>query len=175
MVFVPEVFKHNHCILSSYLLILFNNIFKSGNFPEQWSKSMIFPLHKKGSKYEVNNYRGVSLMDVCGKLFTAVLNNRLKEFVECMKMIPESQCGFRKGYSTVDDIFTLQSLVEKYLSKAKCRFYCLYVDFRKAFDSVNRDLLNYSCIPKVCSPSDVFQCKNHIIWVVFKLSYLFQI
>ena len=53
----------------------------------------------------------------------------------------ESQAGFRKGYSTTDNIFTLMSLGQKYLSKKGGRFYCLFVDFSKAFDRINNKIL----------------------------------
>ena len=50
--------------------------------------------------------------------------------------IDESQAGFRSGYSTVDNIFTLQSLIQKYLSKPNVRFHVLYVELKKAFDGL---------------------------------------
>lgn len=75
---LPEFFNW---YFSSYLRSLFNCIFKSGNFPDLWSRSIIFPLHNKGNIHDVNNYRGISLMDICGKVFTSVLNNRLKYFI----------------------------------------------------------------------------------------------
>ena len=80
-------------------------------------------------------------MDICGKVFTFILNKRLKDLVEMLDLYPECQGGFRKGYSTVDNIFTLQSIIQKYLSKSRGRFYCLFLDFRKAFDSVYRNIL----------------------------------
>jgi hypothetical protein len=52
-------------------------------------------------------------------------------------ILSDSQFGFRKGLSTIDDIFVLQSLVNKYLSDRK-RLYCCFIDFQKAFDSVDR-------------------------------------
>ena len=139
----PEMWKHGGDILLPYLCVLFNGIFTSGEFPLAWSRSVIFPLHKKGNKNDANNYRGISLMDIIGKLFTFILNCRLKKFVDLYDKIPECQAGFRSGYCTADNVFTLQALIQKYLSKSKGRFYCLFVDFHKAFDSINRDLLWY--------------------------------
>ena len=52
-------------------------------------------------------------------------------------MISESQAGFRRSYSTIDNAFTLQALVQKYLSKKKGRFYCIFIDFEKAFDCID--------------------------------------
>ena len=56
-------------------------------------------------------------------------------------MIPESEAGFRSGYSTIDHIFSLQSIIKNYLSKGRGRFYVLFIDFTKAFDCIPRNKL----------------------------------
>lgn len=61
-------------------------------------------------------------------------------------VIKENQAGFRKGYSTVDNMFILNTLINKYISKSRGRLYCLFVDFQKAFDRVWREGLNYKLI-----------------------------
>ena len=113
----------------------------------QWTQSAILPLHKKGSIYNVNNYRGISLLNILGKVFSHVLNERLKLWCEWNEIIPEAQAGFRSHYSTVDNIFSLQCIIQKYIGKAKGRFYVFFVDFYKAFDWVNRQKLWY-CLSK---------------------------
>ena len=57
--------------------------------------------------------------------------------------IDESQAGFRRGYSTIDNIFILQCIVQKYLTRKRGKFYCAFVDFAKAFDTVERQRLWY--------------------------------
>ncbi len=69
------------------------------------------------------------------------MNRRLTKWANDHNKIDESQAGFRAGYSTIDNMFTLQALVQKYLSKQGGRFYCLYVDFSKAFDRIQHDKL----------------------------------
>jgi hypothetical protein len=56
-------------------------------------------------------------------------------------LINESQAGFRKSYSTVDQIFNLYALVQKTLDKKGRKLYVAFVDFKKAFDSVRHDKL----------------------------------
>ena len=75
------------------------------------------------------------------KVFTFILNNRLSVWCEENQVIDESQAGFRKQYSTIDNIFTLTSVVQKYLSRPGGRFYCIFIDFSKAFDSIQHELL----------------------------------
>jgi len=65
----------------------------------------------------------------------------LYDWAEENNKIDESQAGFRKGYSAVDNIFCFQEMVQKYLSKKCGRFYCIYVDFRKEFDKINHNRL----------------------------------
>ena len=71
-----------------------------------------------------------------GKLFTKILNNRLTLWAESSNKLDEGQGAYRKGRSTIDNMFTLYGFVEKYLCKKKGRFYCTFVDFSRAFDSV---------------------------------------
>ena len=60
-------------------------------------------------------------------------------------MIDEAQAGFRKGYSIVDNLFCLQAMAQKYLLRKGGRFYCFYVDFAKAFDTIGQAKL-LSCV-----------------------------
>ncbi|ESP05387.1 hypothetical protein LOTGIDRAFT_102725 [Lottia gigantea] len=68
-------------ILSSTLGLLFNEIFESGSYPTMWTKALIVPLLKKGSKAVPNSYRGISLLDCLGKLYSTILNEHLKRIV----------------------------------------------------------------------------------------------
>jgi hypothetical protein len=61
---------------------LFNFIFNKGNFPKIWSKSILVPLHKKGSKADPNNYRGISVASNLGKVFNKIIHERLMSFVK---------------------------------------------------------------------------------------------
>ena len=136
-----EMYKHTIHIILPFLNALFNEIFENGDFPAQWSQSIITPIHKKGSKLDPNNYRGISLIDSLCKIFVNILTIRLTTWCDNYNVIDESQAGFRKGYSTTDNIFCLMSLIQKYLSKKKGRFYCIYIDFAKAFDSIQHQKL----------------------------------
>ena len=75
------------------------------------------------------------------KIFNGILTKRLQSWCEDNQVIDESQAGFRKKYSTIDNIFSLQSVVQKYLSREGGRFYCIFIDFRRAFDSINHEKL----------------------------------
>ena len=80
-----------------------------------------------------------------GKLFTRTLNNRLQSWSDRYGIITEAQAGFRKKYSTVDQIFVLHSLISHVLHN-KQKLYCAFIDFRRAFDSINHKCLWYKLI-----------------------------
>ncbi len=98
---------------------------------------------KKGSKSDVKNYRGISLLCTISKIFTKVLNNRLVVWSDQNNVLDESQGAYRKGRSTVDQIFSLHAIIQKYLRKRGGRFYVAYVDFSRAFDSIPHSILWY--------------------------------
>ena len=99
---------------------LFNTILKTGIIPSSWNISFISPIYKnKGSRSDPDNYRGISLISCLGKPFTAVINERLTQFVETNKIIGEEQAGFRSGYSTQDHIFALNTIIDIYLNKVE--------------------------------------------------------
>ena len=140
-----ELFIYGIVSLSPYLVTLFNYIFYSGIFPEIWADGLITPLHKKGNTSLPDNYRGITLLSVLGKLFTAVLNKRLDTWAEAYSIYIEAQNGFRRGRGTADCIFILQQLITQFVDKGK-QLYAFFIDFSKAFDSVVHENLWYKLI-----------------------------
>ena len=72
-----DFFKYGSDTLLPYLHTLFNVLLSKSYFPESWSERFIVPLHEKGSKNDVENYRGITLFSTIGKKFTKIINNRL--------------------------------------------------------------------------------------------------
>ena len=123
----------------------FNNIYNKKCFPKQWTKRIILPIHKKGDLKEPSNYRGITLVSCFGKLFTVIINERLKKWAVQNEIISDAQFGFKADYSTVDAIFILQSLINKTINKKK-NLYACFIDLKRAFDSVYRNGLWYKMI-----------------------------
>ena len=65
-----------------FLTNLFNRLYDASHFPVDWCKSVIIPLLKKGDDKNPDNYRGISLLSVVSKVFTAILNKRLYTWAE---------------------------------------------------------------------------------------------
>jgi len=137
---LSEMLKSSANHVLPYLINLFNTIFNKGVFPCSWEESVIIPLHKKGDYENPENYRGISLTSVFSKVYLHILNSRLQDWADENGVIYEEQAGFRKGYSTCDNMFVLHNIVRKYLNRHK-KLFIAFVDFQKAFDSVNRRAL----------------------------------
>lgn len=149
---LAEMLKAGGNLLTGFLSEYFNEIFRSGSYPDMWTKAIIVPIHKKGDTGVADNFRGVSLLSLIGKCYTSILNKRLYGWLEDNDKIAETQAGFRKGYSTTDHVFTLYAITQKYLSQRGGKVYVAFIDLRKAFDSVKRDtLLNMLCSAGVSS------------------------
>lgn len=74
------------------------------------------------------------------KLFIFIIDERIKIFIECNKLLFEEQVGLRDGYGTLDHVITLDFITNKYTSKGN-RLYFAFMDYRKAFDSVDKIIL----------------------------------
>ena len=119
----------------------------------------IITLYKnKGERNDCNNYRGISLLGIVGKVFARVILVRLQKLAE--RVYPESQCGFRAKRSTVDMVFSLRKLQEK-CREQQMPLYVAFIDLTKAFDLVSREglfriLLKIGCPPKLQSMIEAF-------------------
>jgi hypothetical protein len=120
---------------------LFNLVLLTGIVPNDWSVGVIKPIYKsKGAFDDPNNYRGITILSCLGKLFTSVLDDRIKTYLDSVGLLGEEQAGFRGGFSTTDHIFTLYGIIDILLYKRK-RLHCAFLDYEKAFDKVNRTFL----------------------------------
>ena len=95
---------------------LFNKVFKTGYYPNSWNEGLIFSVHKSGKKENPNNYRGITLFNSLGKLFNTILYNRLTTKLQNANILSPAQAGFRKDHRTSDHIFTLYSLIKKFVT-----------------------------------------------------------
>ena len=102
-----EVIKQGIPVLLPHLHELRSLCLREGEIPQDMRDAKIVTLFKnKGDRSDCNNYRGISLLSVVGKVFARVVLARLQILAE--RIYPESQCGFRSGRSTVDMIFSVR-------------------------------------------------------------------
>ncbi|XP_063989945.1 uncharacterized protein LOC135169139 [Diachasmimorpha longicaudata] len=103
----------------------------------RWRTATIFPTHKRGEVDKAANYRGVSLLDIGYKIMT----RRLGRCLEGMGKLSEAQAGFRTNRSTMEHVFVLNTIIGNRLKRKKGKLYVAFVDFKAAFDKVDREKL----------------------------------
>ena len=118
---------------------IFNHILFKCKLPEEWILSSLVPNFKeKGDPLNPNSYRGINLLKHAFKLYEKVFNGRLLEVVDIDKM----QYGFMPGRGTVDAVFVLMRLSEKF--RAKNKFIFIFADLEKDFDQVPKEFIRFA-------------------------------
>ena len=118
---------------------LFNVVLDSGILPDSWLIGKIQPILKnKGDPLFPENYRPITFSSCTWKRFTSILNNRLTSFLDENEMLSETQTGFRKDYSTLDNIFFSLHCLRELLKAQKKKLFCCFIDFSRAFDTIWR-------------------------------------
>jgi hypothetical protein len=107
-----ELLKRGGESLMQTLHRLICKIWNEEEMPCDWRNSIICPIYKKGDKLMCENYRGISLLSTTYKILTYIIQERLEPIAE--QVIREYQAGFRKGRSTMDHIFTMKQISEKF-------------------------------------------------------------
>ena len=125
------------------LLWFYNLCFKSGHNPSDWDLSNIIPIPKKDkdSRDPLQN-RCITIVCCVAKIYSSILNSRLQKYLEENNILVEEQNGFRAGRSCIDHLFVMCTVLRNRKAMGKETFLC-YIDYKKAFDSVDRNLLLY--------------------------------
>ncbi|KAK3516914.1 hypothetical protein QTP70_028206 [Hemibagrus guttatus] len=129
----PEYLKSLDVVGLSWLTRLCNIAWWSGTVPLDWATRVVIPLFKKGDRRVCSNYRGITLLSLPGKVYSRVLERRVRPLVE--PWIQEEQCGFRPSRGTLDQLYTLHRVLEGSWEFAQPVHMC-FVDLEKAFDRV---------------------------------------
>jgi len=133
-----EIIKAGGNMMIKALTILFNKIIISEKTPDDWSKMIITPIHKKSDKLKPENYRAIALLSIPGKIFCKIMIHRCSQIFE--ESINESQFGFRPGRGTTDAIFVARQIIEK-AKEHKVPLHFNFIDFKAAFDTIWREAL----------------------------------
>lgn len=126
----------DHFLKQLYRLML--TIWRTEQLPEEWKVAIVCPIHKKGDRLQCKNYRGISLLCCAYKIFSNILLVKMARYSE--EIIGEYQCGFRPNRSTTDQTFALRMVLSKCWEYNR-DIHQLFVDFRAAYDSIDRERL----------------------------------
>lgn len=133
-----EIFKAGGVSIIEQLVKIYNTAYIREAVPSDWQRGVISPILKKGDKTVCDNYRGITLLSHAGKIYTRILEARLRQCVE--DVLDDCQYGFRPGRSTTNPVFVMKMILEKSWEWGIDK-YALFIDLEKAFDRVDRNHL----------------------------------
>ena len=123
------------------LLQIMRELFSNHVYPLEWNSNYLKPIYKKWDISDPDNYRGLAVGSALAKLFSMILLNRLIKHIGKHNLISKNQIGFMKGTRTSDHIFLLQTIIEKVVKKNRKKLFSAFIDFKKAYDTVDREKL----------------------------------
>ena len=133
-----RVLKNCSNSLSTPLSIMFDKCYRTSSIPDEWKAALVVPVHKKGSKSNVENYRPISLTCIIIKIMERIIRDEI--MLKCGHLIDDRQHGFLKSKSCTTQLVNFCDSLALSLND-NIRSDVIYFDFAKAFDSVNHDLI----------------------------------
>jgi sorting nexin-29 len=134
---------------------------------EEW-KSITVPIYKKGDKTDCSNNSGISLLSTTYKILSNILLSRLTPYAE--EIIGDHQCGFQQNMSTTDHIFCIRQILEKKWEYNEV-VYQLFIDFKKAYDSVRGEVL-YNILIQFGTPMKLARLIKMCLNETYKTKYM---
>ena len=136
----PVVFKELADVLAEPLSIVLTRSFEDGDVPEFFRTSIVTPVHKKGSKAEVENYRPIAQESISCLIMEEIVADAITAHLTSHNLLDPHQHGFTKGRSTSTQLFEVAydwALAKNHSNP----LHCVYFDFSRAFDTVNHRIL----------------------------------
>ena len=119
---------------------IINLSFSTGVFPDALKVAKVIPLHKGGSTQDFNNFRPISLLSIFDKIFEKIMHKKLYEFIVAHEILFQNQFGFQKNNSAAHSMIEISEKIKETIDNGK--FGCgIFIDLKKAFDTVNHDIL----------------------------------
>ena len=117
------------------LSIIFKDCLNEGKFPHEWKKADVVPVHKKGNKQSLENYRPISLLPICSKIFERLIYNEMFTFFTEKNLISPNQLGFRPADSCVNQLLAITHEIYKSFDEG-FEVRGVFLDISKAFDKL---------------------------------------
>ena len=135
-----RLLKDTACQIAPSLTQIFNKSLCLGEIPDEWKLANIVPIHKKGDKSQVENYRPISLLSLVSKVLERCVLRNIRDHLQ--QLINDSQHGFTPGKSCTTQLLEVLDYIGSLLDSGK-QIDVVYMDMSKAFDKVHhKDLLS---------------------------------
>ena len=145
------------------LKIIFSNILLSSTYPDIRKLANVIPIFKKGDKQLIKNYRPISLLPICGKLFEKIIFNNLYSYLNTNNLITKNQSGFRPGDSTTTQLLYLVNEIHQAFEDPKfLEVRAVFLDISKAFDKERHDGLIFKLKQNSISGSLLMFFQNYL-------------
>ena len=135
-----KIIKSCASIISSPVSYIYNYSLHTGIFPDRLKTAVVKPMHKKGDKFNISNYRPISLLPTFSKIFEKAMYSRLNQHLYANNILVPKQYALRKGMSTEVAAFSLTDSILKSLNQ-KLHVGGIFYDLSKVFDCVNHEIL----------------------------------
>ena len=135
-----KFYKSLKNILSPVISSIANCCFATGTFPEQLKSAVVTPIFKKGDRKNVSNYRPIANLPILSKIIEKLIHIRFNNFFSKFNIINPNQFGFQSGKSTEQAIIRLIDSLYDCINQNKFAI-AVFVDYKKAFDTINHEIL----------------------------------
>ena len=112
----------------------------TNSFRNHWKIAKVTPLHKGGARNDINNYRPISVLPILSKILEKHVASSLSVFLRDNNLLYELQSAFRSGHSTETVLIRLTDQILKNMDDDEVSG-LVFIDFRKAFDVIDNELL----------------------------------
>ena len=117
---------------------IYQQIWKTPQWPQNWKRSVFIPIPKKGNAKECSNYSTIALISHASKVMLKIVQARIQQYVN--HELPDVQTGFRKGRGTRDQIANIHWIIKKAREFQENIYFC-FIDYARAFDCVDHNKL----------------------------------
>ena len=117
------------------LEMIFKSCIIKGEFPSEWKKANVVPVHKKSDKPSLKNYRPILLLPIFAKILERIIYNNIFEYLTTNKLISDNQSGFKPGVSCVNQLLSITHKI-CHLLDICLEVKSVFLDISKAFDKV---------------------------------------
>ena len=133
--FIKLLYTHAGSIITKLISNLLNAVFSSGVYPKIWKLSHISPIHKKGSKAEMSNYRPISILPTLSKITESVIHSRLLRHLLSNNLISKQQAAYLPADSTAQQLLSMIHLIKTTMASNNIA-QAVFLDVSSAFDAV---------------------------------------